>query len=323
MRLLKITAVVATMLAAAAPTTAQAEWPEKPIEMVCATSAGSGAANWCLLMAELVGKELGTSIEVLFKPAGAGNEAATYVSERPADGYTWLQRNTSYGGYMNLPTFRPDPEVFQVPVEIEKFLYVIAVKGDSPYKTWEELIAAMKSAPEPLSVAANKPGSAHHLHLVKLFEAAGVPWKYVPYNGSGGAMRDTLGGHVDLAIGPPGIWMPHVESGGARFLFLINEEKVDRPGIAGLPIPSDVGMNYDIIHQIQGVFTTKGTPAEVDAKIASAFKAVTEGDAYKDYISKNVHVVPAFSGDLEANTKRFHELRATMKKALTDAGILK
>jgi tripartite-type tricarboxylate transporter receptor subunit TctC len=83
---------------------AQAGWPEQPIEMVCATDAGSGAANWCLLMAELVGNDLGQPINVLFKPAGAGNEAATYVAQRPADGYTWLQRNTSYGGYMNLPT---------------------------------------------------------------------------------------------------------------------------------------------------------------------------------------------------------------------------
>ncbi len=322
MRLLNITAACAVLSLAAAAAPAQAEWPEKPIEMVCATSAGSGAANWCLLMSELVSKELGTPIEVLFKPAGAGNEAATYVAERPADGYTWLQRNTSYGGYMNLPTFRPDPEQFNVAVEIEKFLYVIAVKGDSPYKSWEELLEGMKSAQEPLSVAANKPGSAHHLHLVKLFDAAGVPWKYVPYNGSGGAMRDTLGGHTDLAIGPPGIWMPHVESGNARFLFLINEEKVDRPGLADLPIPSDYGMNYDIIHQVQGIFSKKGTPKEVTDKIAAAFKTVTEGEAYVEYISKNVHVVPNFSDDLDANTKRFHALRATMKDALTEAGIL-
>lgn len=144
------------MLAMTGPASAQDAWPDQPIEMVCATSAGSGAANWCLLQSELVGAELGVPIEVLFKPAGAGNEAATYVSERPADGYTWLQRNTSYGGYMNLPTFRPDPQSFDVPVEVEKFLYVVAVNAESPYETWEDLATAMKAADQPIAVAANQ-----------------------------------------------------------------------------------------------------------------------------------------------------------------------
>lgn len=320
MRLWKIAAAGAVLMAASAP--AHAEWPEKPIEMLCATSAGSGAANWCLLMAELVGDELGQPIEVLFKPAGAGNEAATYVAERPADGYTWLQRNSSYGGYMNLPTFRPDPSLFDVPVEVEKFLYVVAVNKDAPYNTWDELVEGMKNAPEPIPVAANKPGSAHHLHLVRLFDAAGVPWKYVPYNGSGGAMRDTLGGHVDVAIGPPGIWLPHVKNGDARFLMLINEEKVDREGLTDLPIPSDYGLDYKIIHQIQGVFTKEGTPEEVNDKIAEAFAAAVESDAYKEYLASQVHVVPQFSGDHKANTERFDELRGVMENALTEAGLL-
>lgn len=323
MRLLKLALAGAAFLGSSLVVQAQNDWPTKPIEFVCATSAGSGAANWCLLMAELVGKELDTPIEVLFKPSGAGNEAATYVASRPADGYTWLHRNTSYGGYMNLPTFQPDPLGFEVPVEVEKFLYVIAVNKDSPYQTWEDLVKAMKEADEPIAVAANKPGSAHHLHLVKLFEAAGVPWRFVPYNGSGGAMRDTLAGAVDVAIGPPGIWLPQVEAGNARFLLLINEERVDRPGIADLPIPSDFGLDYEITHQVQGMFTKAGTPPEINARIAAAVEKATSSDRYKEYVQQQVHVVPQFSGDIEANTARFRSLLESMKMALTDAGIIK
>lgn len=320
MRFLKIAAAGAVLLTGTVQ--AQAEWPEQPIEMVCATSAGSGAANWCLLMAELVGDELGQPIEVLFKPAGAGNEGATYVAEKPADGYTWLQRNTSYGGYMNLPTFRPDPMQFEVPVEVEKFLYVVAVNADSPYQTWDDLAKAMKEADSPIPVAANKPGSAHHLHLVKLFDAAGLPWTYVPYDGAGGAMRDTLSGAVDVAIGPPGIWMPHVEAGNARFLMLINEEKVDKPGLADLPIPSDYGLDYEMIHQVQGMFTIDGTPDEINARIGEAFRAAIETERYQEYLEQNSHVVPAFSADIEANTARFRSLLDSMKTALAEAGLI-
>ena len=240
MRLFSLIAAGATALALGGPAAAQESWPEQPIEFVCATSAGSGAANWCLLMSELVGEELGTPIEVLFKPARRqrGSDEST-----PGRRLHLAAAEHELRGYMNLPTFRPDPTNFEVPVEVEKFLYVVAVNADSPYETWEDLAAAMREAGEPIPVAANKPGSAHHLHLVKLFEAAGLPWTYVPYDGAGAPMRDTLGGHVDVAIGPPGIWQPHVDAGDARFLMLINEEHVDRPGLADLPLRRISGSN--------------------------------------------------------------------------------
>lgn len=300
-----------------------AEWPTKPIEMVCATSAGSGAANWCQLFAKLAGDALGQPVQVLFKGGGNGNEAAEYVASRPNDGYTWLQRNSSYAGYMNLPSFKPNPEDFVNVVNVEKFLYIIGVPGDSKYKTFEGLIADMKANPGRISVAGNKIGSAHHVHLVKLFKAFGVDWNFVPYKGSGGAMKDTLGGHVPVAIGPPGIWMPHVEAGKARFLLLLNEEHVDRPGLADLKIPGDFGKEYQFRHQIQGMFVTRGTPADVQEKIASAFETAVGTAEYKAYIGKNSHVVPVFSGDTKANTTEFHSLRADIRVFLTEAGLIK
>ena len=81
-------------------------------------------------------------------------------------------------------------------------------------------------------------------------------------------------------------------------------------------------MDYEMIHQIQGVFTKEGTPAEVNDRIASAFEAVTKSAAYNEYIEQNVHVVPSFSGDIEANTARFRKLLETMKSALTNAGLI-
>jgi hypothetical protein len=53
---------------------ALAAWPDKPIEMVCATSAKSGAAHWCRLMSTIISKELGTRVDVLFE-GGGGNTA--------------------------------------------------------------------------------------------------------------------------------------------------------------------------------------------------------------------------------------------------------
>jgi tripartite-type tricarboxylate transporter receptor subunit TctC len=315
-------AAAAMACAALAVQPAQAAWPEHPIEMVCATSPGSGAANWCELFAEMVGKKLGQPIKVLFKAGGAGNEAASYVDSRPADGYTWLQRNTSYGGYMSLPTFKPKPEDFIDAVDVEKFIYVIAVRADSKYKTFKDLIADMKAHPGKISVAANKPGSAHHIHLVKLFNAFGVEWNFVPYKGSGGAMKDVLGGHVPVGIGPPGIWLPHVKAGKARFLLLLDSKHSTRPALKDLPIPADFGKNYEFIHQIQGMFVKRGTPQPVIEKIEAAFKAAMQTQRYKDYVAKNPHVVPDYLGNAKEATVRFTATRKEIAAFLRKAGLL-
>lgn len=297
-----------------------AAWPDKPIEMACATGAKSGAAIWCRLMSSILSKDLKTRVDVLYKGGGGGNSAAEYVANKPADGYTWLHRNTSYAGYMNLPTFRPDPNQFEVVVHMTKFLYVIGVPASSKYKTLNDVIDDMKAHPGKISVAGNKPGSAHHRHLINLFNAYGVKWNFVPYKGSGGAMKDVLGGHVPVGIIPTGIWMPQVKAGKGRSLVLLNETPY--PGVDA-PTPKELGKDYKFTHQVQGFFVKKGTPADVKKKIAAAFERVSKSKEYQDYLKNTVGALNVFSVDGPRLTKEFHDARIETGEFLRKAGLIK
>jgi len=299
---------------------AQAEYPERPIEMICVTGPSSGAAIWCRLMAQIVGKEIGQPIEVLYKGGGGGNTAAEYTANKPADGYTWLHRNTSYAGYMNMPTFKPDPDQFEVVVHMTKFLYAIGVPADSKYNTFQDLIEDMQANPGKISVAANKPGSVHHRHLINLFNAYDVQWNYVPYKGSGGAMKDVLGGHVPVGIMPTGIWEPQVEAKAGRTLVLLNDEAY--PGIDA-PIPKDFGQDYAFTHQVQGFFVKEGTPDDVRKTMAEAFKRAAESQEYKDWIANTTGAISVFDDDGEALTKQFHDARKETGVFLREAGLIK
>lgn len=323
LRLLKFTGVAAlAAVASLAITTGQARaaWPEKPIELVCATSAKSGAAQWCRVIASSLSKVLDMRVDPLFEGGGGGNSAAAIVAKAPSDGYKWLHRNTSYAGYMNMPTFQEDPELFNVVAEMTKFLYVIGVPTDSKYKTFEDLIKDMKANPGKISVAANKPGSVHHIHLINLFRAFDVEWNYVPYKGSGGAMRDVLGGHVPVGIIPTGIWTPQVKAGKAKTLLLINEEPY--PGIDA-PLPKDFGKDYPIEHQVQGFFLKKDTPEDIKNKVKAALKEVAESKEYQDYIKNTDGAFDVFSTDEARLTKKFHDLRKETGVFLQKAGLIK
>lgn len=299
---------------------AAAKWPSKPVELVCATSAKSGAAHWCRLISAVMSKQLGERVDVLFKGGGGGNTAAEYVAKKPTDGHTFLHRNTSYSGYMNMPTFKPDPNQFEVVVHFTKFLYVIGTRSDSKYKTFKNVIDDMKANPGKISVAANKPGSAHHRHLINLFKAYNVKWNYVPYKGSGRAMKDVLGGHVPIGIIPTGIWAPQVKAGKGRTLILLNEQPY--PGIKA-PIPKDFGQDYAFTHQIQGFFLKKGVPNDVKKQIAAAFKKVAASEEYQGYIKKTVGAIDVFSLDGPKLTKEFHDLRVETGEFLRKNGLIK
>ena len=297
MNILKTLCGVAAAAAAfAGPASAQ-NYPEKPIEFICATSPGSTAATWCQLMADLISKPemLGEPVHVTFKGGGSGNEAAVYVDNKPADGYTLLHGNASWSGYMNLPTFSPDPENFELVVKVEKFLYVLATNVDTPYQTWDDLVKAAKEAPGTISVAGNKIGSIHHKHIISAFNAAGAEVNYIPYEGSGDAVKDVIGNHVPVGLGSIGQWAPHVEAGSVRELLLLNEERSDT--IPDVPSVADAGLDYPIQHQWQGLFVKSGTPEEVTTKIADAFAKAIETPEYKEYLKNSPHVVPAFESD--------------------------
>lgn len=309
------------LLLAAPPALAQ-DYPNKPIEFICATSAGSTAAQWCQLMAQELGKPdaLGQPVHVSYRGGGSGNEAAAYSVRKGNDGYTLLHANASWAGYMNLPTFSEDPDQFKLAAKVEKFLYSLAVPADSEFKTIEDVVTYAKENPGTLSVAGNKIGSIHHKHIVAFFNAAGAEVNYIPYEGSGDAVKDVLGKHVPIGLGTIGQWAPHVEAGTIRPLVLLNEERV--AAVPDLPVPSDMGLDYPMQHQWQGFFLLDGTPPEVHEKLSAALAKVVEGEEYKKYLDINKHVTAALDTDMAKLDQEFTAEKALFQEFMVENGII-
>ena len=109
-------------------------FPTKPIELICSTKAGSGAAAWCEMMANEMSQKgrLGVPITVLYKPGGANHEGVVYTDSKKADGHTILHINGSHSGYFNLPHFTKTFDDFSMVAKVERHLYAIAVRCDDP-----------------------------------------------------------------------------------------------------------------------------------------------------------------------------------------------
>jgi tripartite-type tricarboxylate transporter receptor subunit TctC len=75
---------------------------------------------------------------------------------------------------------------------------VIAVKPDSPYKTVEDLVAAMKARPGAVTIATAGVGSSGYFFIEQLKVAAGVTYRHVPYAGGAPAVMAVVSGETEM-----------------------------------------------------------------------------------------------------------------------------
>src|SRR3546814_5736153 len=75
---------------------------------------------------------------------------------------------------------------------------MLAVNQNSPFKTVQDVIDAARKSPGKLTSASAGNGSPHHLALEMFNQRAGVKIMNVPYKGAAPAIRDLLGGQVDI-----------------------------------------------------------------------------------------------------------------------------
>ncbi|MEQ8195919.1 MAG: tripartite tricarboxylate transporter substrate binding protein [Rhodospirillales bacterium] len=321
----KITLVSAAfgVMAVGLSTPATAKFPEKPIELICSTSPGSGAARWCHLAGEHLRKELKTPVKVLFKSGGSNHEPVVYVAGKPADGHTLLHISASFTGYFNLPHFRHSHKEFDMLAQMEKHLYSVCVHADSPWKTYQELVKAAKAKPGTISMGSNKIGSVHHRHQELLHKTVGVDIRFVPYRGTGDVVKDVIGKHLEVGFAQPGRWMSHMKAGKARCLLLLNETRLDHPDFKDVPVPTDLGYKYKIPHQFQGFMVKKGTPKDVMKTLQTALKKLSSSKDYQKYINKQPHVIANSNFDTAEMNADFEDGLKSTRALMVKLGILK
>ncbi len=131
----------------ASAVSAQAEYPEKPVSFVVPFPPGDMEDVLTRLIADEFQKEYGVAAAVVNKPGGGGGPfpGAIEVANAPADGYTigsFVVAVPVIGPNIGIPELNPNP--FEPLGNFLTYPFVIAAKGDAPYKNVAELAAYSK-----------------------------------------------------------------------------------------------------------------------------------------------------------------------------------
>ncbi len=261
--------MILAVLILSLPAVGRAEFPERPITVLVAWAAGSWNDMVDRAIAQVLQKILKQPVIVQDMPGAGGTLVPGRVKMVKPDGYTLFQ--TGFPMYSHSPHLRAVPydpfKDFAYLAMHGWIQYFIKVLADSPWKTYEELIAYVKKNPGKVRYATGGIGTTDHLIMEYLAMRENLQWIHIPFAGSNECLAALLGGHVELISGVVALDLEQVRTGKLRILLSLNPTRSPL-----FPeVPSILEKGYDFAVRSGPCWTVpSGTPKDIQRKLESA-----------------------------------------------------
>lgn len=217
-------------------------FPERPISLIVPFAPGGTTDVIGRLIAPPLSALLGSEVVVDNRPGAASRIGTALAAKAEPDGHTLLLVDTTFGIapalYRGLPydtqrDFAPVTQLMRVPV-------VLVVHPGFGVKTVKELVALARARPGRLDFGSGGVGTPLHMtgELMKL--AAHIDIVHVPYRGAGPAIRDLLGGHIDMMFPTLPAVLPYIRRGDLRALAVVGSHRT--PALPEVPTLAEAGV---------------------------------------------------------------------------------
>ena len=289
-RFLTVLPAAVALFAFSHTTPAQEAYPgKKPIEFVVLFPAGTSADVTARVLAEGVGKQLGTQIVVVNRPGGGGAVGYKYAAGQAADGHHLVWNSNSISTTYHTGTLPFDYKAFAPVARVQVETPLLFVRGEAPWKSLGELLQHARANPGKLNIGNSGTGSHTHFSSAWLFRTAGVQVVDVPFNAAQ-VVPSLLGGHVDAIMQLPGALAGHVKAGTVRALVALSNTR--DPFFPDVPTAREQGVNT-VAELWRGIVVPRGTPPRHIARLEDAVrKTVTSPEFAK--ATRSLLVAPAF-----------------------------
>jgi tripartite-type tricarboxylate transporter receptor subunit TctC len=205
---------------------------------------------------------LGQPFVVENRPGGDGYIGFEAVAPAPPDGYMLV--------YAPGSTMMIAPHIVQRadfdPVKVltpaaatgSVSLYVM-VKPDLPVANYQEFVAYARANPGKLNYGTPGNGTSPHIAAEVYNREAKVKLNHIPYKGAGPALKDLLGGVIDLAF-DPGIGLGQAKAGKLRLVAIAGPQR--HPDFPDVPTLEENGIKGVDGGPYFGFYAPNGTPLE-------------------------------------------------------------
>ena len=222
--------------------TAQSTYPNKTIKLIVGFAPGGSTDIVGRIVAQRLAERLGQSV-VVDNKAGAGGTIGADLSAKSApDGYTLTLGTTSThaiaaGAYSKLPY---NPVTDFTPISLVAITpYLLVVNPQVKASNLADFIGLAKAQPGKLNYASAGNGTATHLAMEMLKDAAKADLVHIPYKGNAPADLAIVSGEVQAVFGSMPALLQNTKAGKVRPLAV--GTAVRSPALPDVPTVAEQG----------------------------------------------------------------------------------
>ena len=250
---------------------AQDRFPSRPIVIQIAFTSGGATDVQMRAFAEAATRHLGQTVLIENRPGAGGTLPAANIARARPDGYLV--------GQIPLPVLRL-PHMQRMTYDVAKdftpiihltgYLFGVLVSADSPYHTWQDLVADARRRPGQVRIGNTGANGTPHLTMVDLAEREGIDVIHVPFRGESEAAPQLMGGHIEATAAGSGIGQL-VDEGKLRLLNVWVRER--SPRWPTVPTLIELGYRDMVVTSPYGLAAPAGLNPAIRTALHDGFKA--------------------------------------------------
>ena len=255
---------IVSLVAALVATSVHAQsWPSKPVRVIVNVAPGGVADVTARVLGARLTETLGQTFLIENKAGGDGYIGFQDAVRAEPDGYTMVY---SPGSSMmiaphivNRPDLNPTTALTPVAATGGVSLYVL-LNPNVPAKNFDEFLAHARANPGKLNYGSPGNGTSPHIATEVFNREAKVKMNHVPYKGAGPALKDLLGGQIELAF-DPGVGIASAKGGKLRMVAVAGP--VRHPDFPDVPTLDEKGIKGVDGGPHFGFYAPAQTPREI------------------------------------------------------------
>ncbi len=287
MKKLILALTVLVMTVCASMGSAWADYPERPITLICPWGAGGGTDAVSRMIATLLKKELGQPVNVVNRTGGSGVVGHSAIAMARPDGYT-IGMPTAEINMMHWMGLTKLTNESYTPIGLVNLdTAALHVKKGGEFASYKDLVAAVKDGGKKLNASGTGMGAIWHLAMAGWLVDMGLTpdvVKWVPSKGAAPALQDMLAGGIDFVCCSLPEAATLIEAGKVDCIAVMRDERFKDPKYKDIPTLKELGVDW-ATGTWRGIAGPKGMPAEVTAKLEKALENVVKSKEFIDFMN--------------------------------------
>lgn len=263
-------------------TQAQSNWPSKPVGLLVPFPAGGGTDAFARPMSAQFAKLTGRQMIIDNRGGAGGTLGAGIAAKAAADGYTLFMGAVHHTIAPSMyPRLDYDLEKDLVPLLLVANVPQVVVVNPRTVKAtnFKDFLAYARANPGRLNYGSAGSGTSHHLAGELFKQQTKTFITHIPYRGAGPALQDLISGNVDMMFDGLGSSAAHIKGGRIRALMVAGTKR--NAAIPDVPCAAELGLPDYTVTTWYGVWTQRGTPADVQARAIEELRRACSSDEAK------------------------------------------